>query len=73
MLDKLEELTFQANHLFSLEGLFQGFSVFQVHLCSLCLGLSLPRLVLFCFYDLLIRGAFRTLSNIQDGAFCENS
>ena len=26
-----------------------------------------------CFYDLLNRNVFRTLTNIQDRAFCENS
>ena len=26
-----------------------------------------------CFYELLNRGIFKTMSNIQDGVFCENS
>ena len=49
MLDELEELSLQVSHLFRYKGCFKVFPVFQVHLCSLYLGLSLP-----CFVCLFL-------------------
>ena len=80
LLDKLEEVALQVSHLIPLfhcktcivrlvSRFCQCFKyAYVVHIFVFCYIIWLV-----CFYDLLNKGVFRTLSNIQDGAFHENS